>query len=152
MQKTDPTFTVSEVAAIVGKPVETIKTWRKKHYFPIEERGGWRRFTLKELFGVMVFAEVSSSTVSYQFASMGAALAEQAFNEITRAEGVVPYLVGADSPEFGDLTELVYGVEQVSWQIGKLVGSNQNYGAYAVIDYASIFHRLLARLADKEDS
>jgi|GEM_PF-4921349 len=148
MQNADRTFTISEVAELVGKPLNSVQTWRKKHYFPLEEQGGWHRFTMQELLGVAVFAEASASTVNYGFASLAASLAHQAFREIMENEAA-PYLVGADDPNFGDVAKLVYGIEGVQKAIVELVAGERNYGAYAVIDFSSILKRLFARLTER---
>ena len=145
MKFTDQRFTVSQVAALTETNLHTVQSWRKKGFFTLEESGGWHRFTLPELFSIAVFAEVSSWSGNQNVASSASSFAVQMLTEIVE-DGAVPYFVGAQLKDEPPHMELTYGAIEVGRAVGKLIAEGADCGAYIVVDYSAIFHRLFNRL------
>jgi len=155
MQFADHRFTVSEVATLTETNLGTIQAWRRKGYFTLEERGGWHRFTLPELFSIAVFAEVNAVCRDQGFASSAASFAVQMLAEVIDREAV-PYLVGTPAGDAPPIMEITYGAGDVGRVLGQLIAGGADAGAFVVVDYSAIFLRLLTRLhaggyADKAD-
>jgi len=145
MDFTDHRFTVSEVAALTVTNLHTIQSWRRKGCFTLGESAGWHRFTLSELFSIAVFAEVSSWSGNQDVASSASSFAVQMLAEILQ-DGAVPYFVGAQLNAAPPHMELTYGAIEVGRAVGKLIAEGADCGAYIVVDYSAIFHRLFKRL------
>ena len=145
MEFADHRFTVSEVAALTETNLGTIQAWRRKGYFTLEESGGWHRFTFPELFSIAVFAEVNTVCRDQGFASSAAYLADQMLAEVI-ANAAAPYVVGVPGGDSEPVLEVTYGARDVGRILDALISSGADAGAFVVVDYAAIFHRLQRRL------
>jgi hypothetical protein len=149
MKFIERTFTISEVAALTGDKIETIKTWNKRNYFNFEKSTlpGWRRFSWEDLFSIAVFSEVVGSVGNYGLAGIAGNLAPQMVTEII-SNNAVPYFIGADHAEFGYHSEIVYGLTGVHDHLVKMSGSSTTYGCFAIVDYSAILRRLFTKLTN----
>lgn len=145
MQFTNHRFTVSEVSALTETNLNTIQSWRRKGYFALDESKGWHRFTLAELFSVAVFAEVSSWAGNQDIASSAASMAVEMLTEIITNEAA-PYLIGAARKDRDPVMEITYGARDVGRTLSDLIENGTDAGAFVVVDYCAIFHRLFTRL------
>ena len=143
------TFTASEVCAILNLNPETLRTWRRKGYFDVDRSEGWHRYSWSELFNIAVFSEVSQSVGTYDFASSAGSLAAGLLQEMVH-DGPAYYIVGSNHSGFKPALEIAVGVDDAVRVIRGFVLSDTNFGCYALVDLASILHRMFARLTDLE--
>lgn len=61
LQKSAPTFTPADIAAVAGVPVSLQREWRRQEILPKKDDRGWTRITLDELARIFVLKRIADS-------------------------------------------------------------------------------------------
>lgn len=146
------TFTASEVAALTGMNVDTLRVWRRRGYFSLTGEGsGWTRFTFGDVLKIATFNQMLDNFFTHDAAEVVTANCTAQFAKILGGteETPPPYLVFGRGADGDVLFEIVDGIENLGRQIVAISArAGEKHATLHVVDYASILSRVMIRLRE----
>lgn len=141
------TFTASEVANIVGMNPETLRVWRRRKNVVLEgEREGWTRFTFNDVMLITVYHRLTQSNCATGLAEVVSSRIVDAlkgdWSYALSSRKPIYCLVNASGPIESLTSEIVFGRQELSAAISRMMKVQDNGPIYQVVDCTKVFKHI----------
>ncbi len=145
----DGLFTSTQVSALLGMNVQTLREWQRKNYLDLPDTGGWQRYSIPNILTLRAFGYLIETGLTHEMASsiarFSAPLLSTLSDETLKA---VPYLLVSLNPNEDPSFDLLEDVASVSAIILDQTSKSNWFVTRILVDFKDVYDSTFEALHD----
>ncbi|WP_209008547.1 MerR family transcriptional regulator [Roseibium polysiphoniae] len=143
-------FTASQVAAVAGMNIETLRVWRRRKHVVLEADGpGWTRFTFNDLMLVVTYHRLVQSHCSHAMAEMIAGHVliglKDRWEEVLNADTGVFCFCNMHHDTADLDIQTIFGLEALNMKMSAALRDPERGPAYQIVDCSAVLQNVLTK-------
>lgn len=147
----DGLFTSTQVSAMLGMKVQTLREWQRKNYLQLPDTGGWQRYSFTNVLSLGALSYLLDTGLAHETAAQIARYStgiyyQYVFSADKGSDPMIPYLLVSLNPDEEPEFELVEDITKVSDALLVQVSQSKRYVTRLLVDNMSIYETVFDSL------
>lgn len=140
----DGLFTSTQVSALLGMKVQTLREWQRKNYLQLPDTGGWQRYSIPDILTLSALDYLLDTGLTHEMAASIARFSSSVFYSYwsrvkQNPDELISYLLVSANPNEDPSFELIEDITKFSDAISAQSAQSKHYVTRLLIDFMDIY-------------